>query len=237
LPKTPGKGRLQWDSAYLEALEKTYAARSKFFYREIQKQKLKELFDEVSRLDSSTLEWTFEAFGITEEAGNKVRSARIPLHFVFCHPKVITGSKDLLRYYRNLAALSQKGLSQLLSRNRSDRAGESCRITNRLISSVVESMDSLSLEQTKEVILAEIGTEIQGSWANLVGKGASRQVEELLKRHALESRFAAENDIERTRKKSGNKFISQRSISLVNGWTIVFGSEPDVGFCCKTPRF
>jgi hypothetical protein len=89
-------------------------------------------------------------------------------------------------------------------------------------------MDSLSLEQAKEVMLAEIGTEIQGGWVNLVGKGASRQVEELLKRHALENRFAAENDIKRTRKRSGNRFISQLSISLVNGWRIVFGAEPDV---------
>ena len=39
---------------------------------------------------------------------------------------------------------------------------------------------NLKVELSRQAIFAEIGTELQGTWANLVGQGAAKAVEDLL---------------------------------------------------------
>jgi hypothetical protein len=100
--------------------------------------------------------------------------------YIFCHPSVLKQDTDLLEYYRNLAALSQKGLSQILSgRLPKSHKGDSrekyrviVRILNQIISSVVVDAKGFSLSLAQNTILSEIGAEIQGTWVNMIGQGA-----------------------------------------------------------------
>lgn len=173
--------------------------------------------------------------GISDQAFIIVKEAFIEPAQVFCHPSVLEQDSDLLEYYRNLAALSQKGLSQILSgRILKSHKGDNfernrviAKILNQIISSVIVDTKGFSLALAQNTVLSEIGTEIQGIWVNMIGQGAAKAVEGIIHDYAQ-----AEGLILSTEKKevsvSGKK---QKQIHLVlnNNWRIIFSSEPDVG--------
>jgi hypothetical protein len=87
---------------------------------------------------------------------------------------------------------------------------------NRIISGVIEETPKYKVELSRQAILAEIGTELQGTWANLIGQGAARAVEEIFAEHI--------------KKMALGEHPRKGLFELKNGWTIEFGSEPDVSF-------
>jgi len=107
----------------------------------------------------------------------------------------------------------ERGKSQEIP---ADSARKLCRTLNAIISGVIDSVKEYTVSLGRKAILAEIGSQLQGSWANLIGKGASREVERLLLDYAKGSRLLLEQ--------------SPRGCRLKNGWVLVFGSEPDVAF-------
>jgi hypothetical protein len=98
-------------------------------------------------------------------------------------------------------------------------------VINTIISSLVEDMNRFDLALAQAVICAEIGAELQGTWVNLIGQGAARQVKammtEFVESHALSVK-------KESVKVAGKKRKSETHLTLKNKWTIVFGSEPDV---------
>lgn len=76
-------------------------------------------------------------------------------------------------------------------------------------------------------MLAEIGTEVQGSWVNLIGSGAARKVQKMFEDFAIQHKISVR--VDETVVRSGRKKRRQKSILLVNGWRLVFAAEPDVG--------
>jgi len=152
----------------------------------------------------------------------KVKNAGTPLHYVFAHPGVIRERPRLIDYYRNLSALSKKGLSQLLSGldyEKGEKNRTSCFVINTIISDAVMAMKGFRLELARSLIFAEMGTEIQGAWVNVIGKGAARNVEGIILQYLEENGFLSEQLEDHPDKK---KFL------LKNGWEMVFGSEPDI---------
>jgi len=83
-----------------------------------------------------------------------------------------------------------------------------CRTLNTILSGVIEEIPSYDIKLSRQAILAEIGTEIQGTWANAVGAGAAKAVEQLLG-----------NYIDRLQ--IGRR-IKKGQFALNNGWTIHF---------------
>jgi hypothetical protein len=91
-----------------------------------------------------------------------------------------------------------------------------CRTINPIISGVIDANPPYTVDTSRKAIYAELGAQIQGTWANLIGKGASRAVESVLQRHLDQAK--------RGRSLGKGKF------QLDSGWTIAFGTEPDVAF-------
>jgi len=188
---------------------------------------MRELFKAVDSLSPLPTEWKSGELGISESAFAAVSKTRTKPHAVFAHPEVLTRRPGLVAYYRNLVAVSQKGMSQLgcgtarFERNSKakmapDYAGSLCRTLNEIMCGVLEAMPDFVLRVARDVAFAEIGTELQGTWANQIGKGAAKKVEEILAGYIAE-------------KQLGHSTGKGR-FALKNGWSVRFRSEPDISF-------
>jgi hypothetical protein len=207
-------------------LLKAYTARAKLFHNGVQQSRIDLLIAEIDSIDGSNLAW-LEEDGVLTNALQRVRNSGGKPHLVFAHPEIIQERPYMIAYYRRIA-ISKKGLGQLQLNTESlevrrdgrrpavERVKKICATLNKIISDVIESLDGFDVALSREVIVAQLGTELQGTWANVVGKGASKAVEELLFRYI-------------TVRNLGSR-ISARSFQLTNGWTITFASEPDVSF-------
>ena len=231
---SPTGKRKRRSSPLTDALLKSYIARAKLFYSVLHRRSIPNLFARVRQLPTNALTWNLSGLGILEQAFSFVKKASIDPAHIFCHPAILDQDAELLEYYRNLAALSHKGLSQILSGrlpksrrgDKSERYQIIARILNRIISSVIIDVEGFSLSLAQSTILSEIGTEIQGIWVNMIGKGAAKAVEGIIHDYAQ-----AEGFISSTEKKevsvSGKK-RKQIHLVLTNDWRIVFSAEPDV---------
>ena len=215
------------DKFLKSALVKAYSARASLFHRGIAKARLRELFKAVDNLDSVPDKWNLNDLGISEAAFAAISGKKILPHKVFAHPQVLVARPGLIAYYRNLVAVPQKGMSLMgLGTGRYERNPKSkmepgfalalCRALNNIISSVIEALPDFALSVGRDVAFAELGTELQGTWANQVGNGAARIVEEILGRHIAENGLGSQD--------------AKGRFALKNGWKICFGSEPDILF-------
>ncbi len=222
------KDQTEDDNPLRQALLQAYSARANLFHTAVAKTKMRQLFKLVDQLDAETCDWTnLSKLHIAPAAFEIVKSKKIAPHKVFAHPGILEKHPRLIAYYRNLVAISQKGMAQLgLRTSRFERVKPAkmpteiamilCEVLNRIISNVVQTLPAFGLSAGRDVAFAEIGTEIQGTWANTIGKGASKAVEDM---------FAAYLDeLGRGTRDSAGHY------TLNNGWKIVFGSEPDVKF-------
>jgi len=221
------KARKATDKTLIDALTKSYRARAQLFHNGVKASKIDLLIAEIDDIDETNLDWSDEQLGLSKVALERVKKIGGLPHQVFAHPQVIMKRPHLIAYYRNIVTISQKGIRQTLfstkryeSRRKKEidsaAAIEICRFLNRILSGVVEKMPDYTVALSRQAILAEIGTELQGTWANVIGQGAARAVERLL------AEYVAEEQMGEPLKKGG--------FDLDNGWKIVFGSEPDAAF-------
>ncbi|MHC4508978.1 MAG: XcyI family restriction endonuclease [Planctomycetota bacterium] len=213
------------DKHLIAALTKAYMARAQLFHRGVRASKIDLLIAEIDGIDEKSLDWAGEKLGISQVAIDRVKEAGGAPHQVFAHPQVIVKRPHLIGYYRNIVTISKKGIDQILfstegyeSRRKKEIANEDavtvCRTLNRILSGVIEKLPDYTVELSRQAILAEIGTELQGTWANVIGRGAAKAVEGLL------GEYIATEELGRRLKDGGFK--------LDNGWTIIFANEPDV---------
>jgi nitrogen fixation protein len=226
------KAKAAQDVAFAEALLKSYIARAKLFYSEIGRAEALQAVDNISSLSDKGLSWDFEPLDIDPRAAAIVDGARIPRSQVFCHPDIISDAPRLFDYYRNLAALSSKGVAQLLSSSKASKpktraeAGlrEKSRLINRIISEIVIDIKDFSLERARQVLVAEVGAQVQGTWVNRIGKGAASAVSGIIYNYCDEHHLVEQvARVPQTRKGKKAKILTLR-----NGWRINFSSEPDV---------
>ncbi len=217
-----------------DALIKSYIARAKLFYSILEKKNLTKIFSRVEECASNKVSWASPHLGISREALSIVQRISVNPALVFCHPTILAACPEIIEYYRNLAALSQKGLSQILSgklprlskENHETRLQLISKILNQLISSIVIDTDGFSLSLAREALIAEVGTEIQGTWVNVIGKGAAKAVEGIIYDYAHEKGFF--ESLEKKAVKIKGKSQKQTHIILKNLWRIIFSHEPDV---------
>ena len=229
MAKSPRKPPSASDEVLRDNLRKAYLARAKLFVSELRKNKtaVDELIRFLQQHKADAFDWNLDSLGISRAAFSKVQKAGVDLHFVFCHPELVKLNAKVIGYYRNLAAVSKKGLGQMLGAKDSDqRRSERCQILNNIISQIVEEMRVFDLALVQAVIPAEIGAEIQGTWVNIIGRGAAKRVEQLIKEYAENKQFVGSIEYNQVRVNDRNK--KQLHIKLTNGWSIVFGDEPDV---------
>lgn len=215
------------DEILRDALKKAYLARAKLFAQGIQKRSIEETKRFLADQKSTEVAWNLGQLGISKAAFEKVRASGVEPHMVFCHPKIVEANPQVLEYYRNLAALSNKGLNQMLAGVKTqERASERIRLINNVVSAIVEDLPTFDLALARSVIPVEIGAELQGEWVNRIGQGAATYVEDLMTDFAKSKSVV--RSIEKKTVRIKGKRKTHRSILLTNGWRIIFGDEPDV---------
>jgi len=219
------------DAHLISALQKAYTARAKLFYEDERVTGIDRLIAEVAGLDRRSLDWNSQDLGISTAARSYLKRASIPLHRVFAHPDILSERKHLFDYYQNLAATSKKGVGQLLSGTTGEhRLLERCRLLNRITSSVIESVKNFALDHARDVMIAEVGSEVQGSWVNRIGAGAAKAVQDMLTSYARNKGYVQSVEKKKHTVRAGRsrKTVSETSLILTNGWQIVYSSEPDI---------
>lgn len=214
-----------------------YGLKSLFFYRKLEEGQYRALFSTISAIDCSQYPFPEpEAMGITGQAMQAIQGRGIPLCHVFCHPGLLVERPTLLRYYRGVAAISQKGLGRLAGSSGSTLArferGEAVRplteelakrlasVVNTLVSGAVLELGSVELDTLRSQVLMTAGAQADGSWRQVPGKAASDAVKELVVGDLLARGHLT--GIPREEIPSLSRF------SLSNGYKMVFGSEPDI---------
>jgi len=219
-------GKRTPDGALLNALARAYAARARLFHNGIVASRIDLLIAEIDSIPDSGLRWNLSAFGITSAALERVKESGALPHQVFAHPALIVERPHLIAYYRNIATVSRKGIGQILFPTESYEtrrrkmslpdAKRLCRTLNSIIAGVIDAVPDYTVALSRKAIFAEIGAQIQGAWANVVGQGASKEVADLLEKYVQTHGLG--------------RRVSARRFELKEGWTAVFGSEPDVAF-------
>jgi len=215
------------DKPLLKALTKAYTVRAKLFHNGVIASQVDLLITEIDSIQSADLNWKAKELRITSSALRRVTDSGAKPHQVFVHPKVLQQRPHLVAYYRNLAAVSQKGVGQVLfptARYESRRATAMpaaearalAQLLNQILSGVIDSIPNYEVSISRATILAEIGAQLQGTWANYVGQGAARAVESIIRDHLEKHRLL--------------KDVHGRKYVLTNGWTIEYAAEPDVAF-------
>lgn len=224
------------DAQLREAQEKSYALRSLFFYRALQNAGLSDLFISTGRLNCEQYDFAdFTRLGILPAAASYLQQQNILICHVFCHPDVIRSNPHLILYYRGAAALSQKGLKKLAGFSNLKQyeqgtnkrplsvevAQRISRVLNTLINPIVTNVMNFRLELLRDQVLMTIGPQTLGSWVNRIGIEASTLVKEMILRDLLTNRQLVDAV-------SLEEIMQQREFTLVNGYHIRFGSEPDI---------
>lgn len=247
----------------LETHKINYRLRSTFFYRKLQEYNTLSLLTKVAELLNVEELYNWDAFqqwNIGEDAFQYVVShPQLHLIEVFCHPKLIREQPALVAYYRNIAALSQKSVSYLAKVNvknfempaptakplREDQALALAKLFNEHISLILDSsIQTLSSDELKGLLLTSTGAQIDGSWRNAIGEEAEKVVQRLLvneaKENGLLSAFLprAGTGVTRYDPASIQDLLSRihefRGVMLSNQTSILFSSDPDIALVSKS---
>lgn len=225
-----------------EIAQTQYSLRSSFFYRA--RKTFQSLCELVERIDSSKYDWSnVQELGISKSSWKHIQKNKIPPSLIFCHPQLVIDNPILVGYYRSLALLPQKGLGRLAFNTKSLEEGkrrnlpqaEAVQISivvNNLISSLIDSDPNFSLEEIRLAAQANLGTQINGSWRNEIGNEGSRRVHALILRHFLDKARISEIILKDGTIASPAKVPTSiegiGGLRLVNGYKVLFGSEPDI---------
>lgn len=225
-----------------EVAQTQYSLRAFFFYRARKSFQL--LCDTATKIDSSKYDWRKRReLGISKSSWDYIRKKRIPYCQVFCHPRVIRESPALIGYYRSIALLPQKGLQRLAFGTKSleegkrkslseDKAVQLTRTINSLISSIIDSDPSFSIKDIWLAAQANLGTQINGSWRNAIGIEGSHRISSLVLKHFLDNQQVLEIVLKDGSIVPSSKLPATveevRGFTLINGYKILFGSEPDI---------
>ncbi len=240
------------DPLLLEAQRVDYGLRSTFFYRKLNELGFMDFgshIDELAQVAGS-YRWEMRAeWSISETAWEQIRGADIEPVRAFAHPLVLIQNPRRIAYYRNVAAISQKGAKTLGVRNLErfesgsntnlpeGLSAVACRLFNTHISSIIDSTINFSRRDIDALLMASAGAQIDGAWRNAIGKEAESLIKRLLisefrKRDRI-SAFQARNgkDVPVSEIQEADVISNlekYRGFTLVNGTAVIFSSEPDI---------
>lgn len=240
-----------------EANRLNYRLRSTFFYRKLKEYNTLSLLKKIELLFpvEHLYDWQDKLnWCIGEDAFNYINThSQLHLIQVFCHPRLIREQPQLIAYYRNIAALSQKAVSSLVKisvskfeaddENRysltENNALELCKLFNEHISLIIDSsVESFTEEELHGILLASTGAQIDGSWRNAIGEEAEKLVQRLIVKEAKEKNLLHAfilrigtgielYDSNNPEEQLGN-LKKYRGLMLANHTSILFSSEPDI---------
>lgn len=235
--KAPAKEELR---AQDKALQRTLS-----FQAWTQSLRLSSLKEEVTSLDPAAYDWSnLDDLGIAADAFQSAKTKVIPVTLVFCHPKALEQNPRRVIWYRGLALLSRKEVSDLVGvtlkkmedddppgKLRAESARRLAHLLNRHICAVVAAEPNLSPEQVLEYVAVTFGATLQGRWQNEVGSVQSVFKGFIIK-HFADRKLIATVVTPSGEMSPAAAFAKDAEISemvLSNGTRITFGSNPDVG--------
>ena len=234
-------------------IKEQYLLKSTFFYNRLKSNGYFKLFVSVrklARIEGDKLTWDKDNWNIGEEAWNIIQENGISPMLVFAHPKILKINPSLLKYYRSVAMIPQKGIKALshvsnvdaIENNKIDsnklNAESVTKLTksiNEVISLVVQLAVKINEREIEGMMYATAGTNIDGSWRNQIGTEGERVIRRiiidgLLSHNEISSFIKKDNDIIEI---DNNDYIVDnidlvKTVNLTNGYSVYFSSEPDV---------
>ena len=225
----------------LEAQQASYTERSRFLLRKLRESGFQEWIKRVNVLEPGDYDWlNLEEFGISQRAWEYVEDRGNSACRVFCHPAILINDPPLIGYYRGIAGLSAKGMQSLafstvnIEAGRSplpkEKAEKAARVLNQITSAIIESDAEYSVADAILLLHTTVGISIDGSWRNAIGVQAAKQVKRMIVEH-----FANKGEIIAFLAKDGQELSKPvptdidkiGGFVLTNGYTVLFGSEPD----------
>lgn len=241
----------------LEANRINYSLRSTFFYRKLKELGYLRVISDIEAIvkHSHNYSWEDKKFwNITYNAWETIEKEKIDFIRVFAHPKILVENPGLIRYYRNVAAISLKGV-QYLANNVTDyengkrneikynQAFELAKLFNSHISSIIESTLRINIEDIKSLMFSSAGATIDGSWRNKIGEEAETMVKSYIIRLCINENLIY-SLIDRKNRcvefEPGVDYILNishyRGVKLANKKSILFSNEPDIIFIDKSGK-
>jgi len=233
------------DSDSLSRKRDSYMLRSITMASSLCAPHISQLLQRVDALHDSDYDWTdLPALGISKTAWNRVRALPLPAARVFCHPDILANDPTLIGYYRGLTMLPLKGMSQLVTATTGletgkgkltpQRAADIARLVNQILSKIIDMVrEFLSLDPDC-FIRATSAVTNDGRWRNAIGEEATRIVKDMIVSYLIDHELLAavttkSGESVDTSQKPPVDIVSR--LELANGWTMAFGSEPDVEVC------
>ena len=167
---------------------------------------------------------------ISRDAWDHVITSNYEPRQVFAHPDMLMAVPETSAYYRNMAMLPLKRVSDLtVGVERWETSGSSARVTeerarrvaklyNAVNCSIIEGRTDWTLENGYRNMIANMGIGLDGTMRNIIGRDADNMV----KTRMLEWLTAYGLVID------GDPFGA--GAELVNGYEMRYGSEPDIEF-------
>lgn len=234
-------------------VKESYFLRSTFTYNRLRSEGYFELFMKISkfaRVEGDKLNWDDRSkWSIGEEAWIILQTNKIAPMMVFLHPKVLQLNPSFLKYYRSVALMPQKGLTTLTGVSSVNKIEEGrveagrvaqnhidklVRTINETMSLLVTLSSDISENKIEGMMYATAGVKIDGSWRNQIGAEGERVI-----RKIIFNELFAHNEISSVENKkdvlteidqwdSYGDIDDVKKLHLVNGYSILFSSEPDV---------
>lgn len=233
-----------------------YLLKSTFFYNKLQSLGYFDLFMQIQKyatVEACLLNWDNRVkWGVSDEAWVIVEKNRIAPALIFVHPKTLKLNPTYLKYYRSIAMLPQKGLKAISSISMVNRIEDGnieagrlseatvltlTRTINEVVSLVVSLSANINESELQGMMYATAGTSIDGSWRNQIGAEGERVIRAIIvKELYLQREIVAiadkNSDIVSVDDVSIDVILSKiddlKTITLINGYSILFSSEPDV---------
>ena len=166
---------------------------------------------------------------ISQEAWDYVASSGFDPKLVFAHPSLLREHPRASEYYRGIALLPRKRVTELAvaveswekgSRTtvREPQAIRVAQLYNAVISSIIEGSIGWTLENGYRNVIANIGIGLDGTVRNLIGQDA----EQLIKTRIRQWLDSQQLIVRRNR--AGTEF------DLPDNYSMRYGSEPDIEF-------
>lgn len=239
-----------------EVTKESYLLKSTFFYSKLKSNGYFELFADIEKMaeiEGATLNWSQrDKWKISTSAWDVLEKSNIDPMLVFVHPKVMQLNPSFLKYYRSVAMISQKGLKALTGVSNIEKieagkveAGKLSQkaissivcIINEILSLVVSLATDIDRNEIQGMMYATAGTNIDGSWRNSIGAEGERVIrtiilKEVLAHNEVSSITDRQNKTTAIAELQKSKIIEEidliKTVNLVNGYSILFSSEPDI---------
>ena len=167
---------------------------------------------------------------ISVEAWNYVASCGFDAKLVFAHPVILQRNPRVSEYYRGIALLPRKRVTDLagsvdswehreppvkLTEARSIRVA---RLYNAVVSSIIERATGWTLENGYRNIIATMGIGLDGTMRNVIGQDAELLVKGRIRQWLHRNQLILEENDQKTR------------FDLPNGYSMRYGTDPDIEF-------